>query len=193
MAELDTKGVRLLLGAIRGERFRAKALVAQAFIPPADAPTASDAVEAPLGDYYTCHRRASGYPSFCEACQPRCSRIAFEDRREIVVTNLEKYCQGRNASSNKHRAAQMAGGQRYWAHRRGAKGWVTAKEWRAILESYGGRCAYCGSPGRTQDHVVPISRGGTHTADNVVPACRSCNSRKRDKILLKRSQFLLPI
>jgi hypothetical protein len=29
-----------------------------------------------------------------------------------------------------------------------------------------------------KDCVLPISRGGRYTADNVVPACRSCNASK---------------
>ncbi|MDB4875733.1 MAG: hypothetical protein JWM41_2179 [Gemmatimonadetes bacterium] len=35
------------------------------------------------------------------------------------------------------------------------------------------------------DHVIPISRGGSHTRENVVPACRSCNSKKGDLMLLE--------
>lgn len=33
------------------------------------------------------------------------------------------------------------------------------------------------------DHVIPLSRGGSHTADNLRVACRSCNSRKGTKLL----------
>lgn len=33
------------------------------------------------------------------------------------------------------------------------------------------------------DHVVPISRGGTHTADNLRVACQPCNNRKYNKLL----------
>jgi 5-methylcytosine-specific restriction endonuclease McrA len=201
MVELDIGGVRNLLGAIRGEKFRAptkpyaewrKGRSDSLFVEPvARVILTSDAPIAPLGDYYICQRRAKGYPSYCKACQARCSRAAFEDRRDIVVANLEKYCQARKAPSAWHRAAQMVGCQRYCARKRGAKGRLTTKEWRAIQESYGGRCAYCGDPGSTQDHVVPISRGGTHTADNVVPACGSCNSQKRNKMILKKGQFTL--
>lgn len=46
-------------------------------------------------------------------------------------------------------------------------------------------CQYCGAaPGRaylTLDHVLPRSRGGQGTWDNVVTACRACNVRKGDR------------
>lgn len=63
---------------------------------------------------------------------------------------------------------------------------LTADEWREILEQSGHCCVYCGKPFSeslpvTQDHVVPISKGGHHTKDNVVPSCKPCNSRKKDK------------
>ena len=42
-------------------------------------------------------------------------------------------------------------------------------------------CHYCGGEAGELDHVVPISRGGLHCLENVVPACRSCNARKGAK------------
>lgn len=41
-------------------------------------------------------------------------------------------------------------------------------------------CAYCPAPADTIDHVLPVALGGRTTPDNCVPACRSCNSRKKD-------------
>ena len=41
-------------------------------------------------------------------------------------------------------------------------------------------CQYCGRTAENVDHVVPRSRGGLHEWENVVAACRRCNSRKRD-------------
>lgn len=60
---------------------------------------------------------------------------------------------------------------------------ITEEDWKMILEIWDHRCAYCQKPHRklTQDHVIPLSRGGSHTVNNVVPACRSCNSRKFTK------------
>lgn len=44
-------------------------------------------------------------------------------------------------------------------------------------------CQYCGHRGSdlTIDHVIPRSRGGLHTWENVVSACRQCNHRKGGK------------
>jgi 5-methylcytosine-specific restriction endonuclease McrA len=56
---------------------------------------------------------------------------------------------------------------------------LTAEQWAALQAAWGG-CAYCGSAtGPLQkDCVLPISRGGRYTLENVVPACRSCNTSK---------------
>ena len=48
-----------------------------------------------------------------------------------------------------------------------------------------GECqvAGCGKSGRTIDHVVPRSRGGTHEWTNVVLMCEHHNQRKGDRLL----------
>lgn len=53
---------------------------------------------------------------------------------------------------------------------------------RAVFGRDGHRCQYCGSPAESIDHVVPRSRGGDHTWENVVACCRSCNIRKGDRM-----------
>jgi 5-methylcytosine-specific restriction endonuclease McrA len=52
-----------------------------------------------------------------------------------------------------------------------------------VLRRDGRRCAYCSKRADTIDHVVPRSRGGAHTWDNCVAACRTCNSRKADRLI----------
>jgi 5-methylcytosine-specific restriction endonuclease McrA len=56
---------------------------------------------------------------------------------------------------------------------------LTEGEWTALKGAWGG-CAYCGATGVVvqRDCVLPLSRGGRYTADNIVPACRSCNASK---------------
>ncbi len=45
------------------------------------------------------------------------------------------------------------------------------------------RCQYCGATGElTFDHLVPRSRGGRTTWDNVVTACASCNLKKGGRV-----------
>ena len=54
---------------------------------------------------------------------------------------------------------------------------------RAIFARDGHRCQYCGAPAENIDHVIPRSKGGPHSWDNVVAACRPCNARKQDRHL----------
>ncbi len=56
---------------------------------------------------------------------------------------------------------------------------------RTLLARDNYTCQYCGAtPGRaylTLDHIVPRSKGGAPTWDNLVAACRTCNLRKGDR------------
>ena len=65
------------------------------------------------------------------------------------------------------------------------KAWVSAKG-KAIrlrvLARDGYVCAYCGEEANTVDHVIPRAKGGdVFDMDNLVAACKRCNSSKRDK------------
>ena len=62
---------------------------------------------------------------------------------------------------------------------------------KAVFLRDGHRCQYCGSPAENIDHVVPRSRGGTHTWDNVVAACRPCNAHKEDRLLSELTHMRL--
>ncbi len=56
---------------------------------------------------------------------------------------------------------------------------LSDEQWDALKAAWGG-CAYCGATGVAlqRDCVLPISRGGRYTLDNIAPACRSCNASK---------------
>lgn len=51
-----------------------------------------------------------------------------------------------------------------------------------LMEQFEGLCVYCRiAPATTWDHVTPVSRGGRTEPGNIVPACKPCNSSKRDR------------
>jgi 5-methylcytosine-specific restriction endonuclease McrA len=61
----------------------------------------------------------------------------------------------------------------------------TAEDWQKVKEQYKNCCVYCGEKKPlTRDHLIPLSKGGQSVKENIVPACLSCNSRKKDKPVL---------
>jgi 5-methylcytosine-specific restriction endonuclease McrA len=68
---------------------------------------------------------------------------------------------------------------------------VTADELRSIWERGGGNCHYCGvavvrprfykGAPRGFDHVISRTRGGQHTASNIVVCCQPCNAKKGNR------------
>lgn len=53
----------------------------------------------------------------------------------------------------------------------------------ALMQRDHHRCVYCGDRAETVDHVIPRSKGGTHSWENCVASCRKCNHRKADRLL----------
>lgn len=63
---------------------------------------------------------------------------------------------------------------------------------RGVFLRDGGRCVYCGAAATSLDHVLPRSRGGEHTWDNVVSSCRRCNHIKADRTAAEMGWRLHP-
>ncbi len=61
-----------------------------------------------------------------------------------------------------------------------AEGHHSLDEFARLCELFGNRCLRCGDAGSnlTQDHIVPLSKGGTDWIWNIQPLCRSCNASK---------------
>jgi 5-methylcytosine-specific restriction endonuclease McrA len=104
---------------------------------------------------------------------------------------------GREATKRSRRnnpEKAIATGQRRRAHKLAAPiNDLTAAQWKAIKAAYGFRCVYCHrkTARLTMDHITPLSKGGSHTFSNIVPACTSCNSKKHDGPVLVPVQPLL--
>jgi 5-methylcytosine-specific restriction endonuclease McrA len=52
---------------------------------------------------------------------------------------------------------------------------------RGVLRRDGHRCAYCRRSAATVDHILPRSRGGPDTWENLVACCVRCNHLKGDR------------
>jgi 5-methylcytosine-specific restriction endonuclease McrA len=98
---------------------------------------------------------------------------AYRDRhKEQVNAGFKRY-------RLKHPEIRLAISRRRRAREIGAVGNFTTAQWLELLERYERRCAYCGTEAPLQaDHRVPLSRGGTHDIENLLPACGPCNRRK---------------
>lgn len=60
-----------------------------------------------------------------------------------------------------------------------AEGDFTPEQFKALCELYGNVCACCRQAKKLEaDHIVPLTKGGDNTIDNIQPLCKSCNSSK---------------
>lgn len=68
------------------------------------------------------------------------------------------------------------------------------KDWRIIrltvLERDRRACFYCSSDANTVDHLMPYIKGGSAAIENLVTACRRCNSQKNDRTLQEYLDWL---
>lgn len=123
---------------------------------------------------YKARARATRGPSLCRACG---ADVGLRSRRHCVTCAPARRRETRRA--NKARAALES--QRRRARVLGAPGiGLTHVQWSEVLALHDRRCAYClrADVPLAVDHVVALVRGGAHDPDNIVPAYKSCNSRK---------------
>lgn len=77
----------------------------------------------------------------------------------------------------------------YKARKRGAEGSHTFGDWETLLAQYDHTCPACGEREPkiklTRDHIVPLARGGSNNIENIQPLCRSCNSKKHAKVIVR--------
>jgi hypothetical protein len=112
--------------------------------------------------------------------------IDCNNERKIHIKKYHKI------KSRKHRRIKE---DKQWAKKYGNKyepisRMILYRKHQYICTSCGVKCVhpnkdnYNQSNAATLDHIIPKSKGGSHTYDNVTLLCRSCNTIKSDKILL---------
>lgn len=91
----------------------------------------------------------------------------------------------------KNRERKRFNNARYMARRKNAEGSHTYEEWLKLKKKYNYKCVSCGSKepfvGQkteflTEDHIQPLTKGGSDYIDNIQPMCFSCNCKKYNLI-----------
>lgn len=50
-------------------------------------------------------------------------------------------------------------------------------------------CGYCGAEANEADHIIPVAAGGKDELSNLIAACKPCNGRKSDKMMVRMNWF----
>ncbi len=152
--------------------------------------------KASLDWYYRNREEATRKWREKRAANPGASNARVQAWREQNRERLEEYNrrmaprkkETTKAWAAKNREKKRDQWRRYHARKLGAPGrGMTAGDWAQTQEAFCGLCAYCLCPcaNPEQDHVIALALGGAHDPENIVPACKSCNSAKRDRTLLQ--------
>lgn len=109
-------------------------------------------------------------------------RIAYANSR--VYADIERH-KKYNAISKKRNHVRIAADARRRNARKRENGIFKISK-KELLKLSKTPCFYCGSKERlTVDHVIAIARGGTDSIGNLVSACKSCNSQKRQLTIME--------
>jgi 5-methylcytosine-specific restriction endonuclease McrA len=148
-----------------------------------------------LQEFSKCSAREDGLQNYCKPCAKEKRRERYlakidEEREQNRQWHIEnkpwldpakreylnawRRASDRQTEKNNRRALEM-----------NAEGSFTTEEWYSLCETFGNKCLSCGRPDvkLTQDHVVPLSKGGTNWITNIQPLCGTCNSSKGAKTI----------
>lgn len=107
---------------------------------------------------------------------------AARKRRGVLTVCSEPGCPNLTKGSfcTDHLPEPWRDVERRRPRRKGQSGWSIQKLHREIIQRYRGICHVCGKDGSDEvDHVLPLSQGGTDTADNLRPIhSKPCHAEK---------------
>lgn len=100
------------------------------------------------------------------------------------VLEIERASRARNKEKN--RPAKNARQQIRNRKVQGSTHVISAKDLRRL---YSQPCSECGTMKNLSiDHIIPLSRGGSHSVGNMMTLCRSCNASKHARTIMEWRQ-----
>lgn len=155
-------------------------------------------IEKPLTEYNKEKRVKSGLRACCKECNKANSKKYRQENREKIKAQKKKYRQeNREKERTRHKKWEQENREKVRASSRLSRAKRKARKLKTQVEVITPdllkehwiennidpeKCFYC-EEGLYEhlEHCVPLSRGGTHTKDNLVPSCASCNLSKGTK------------
>lgn len=146
-----------------------------------------------LSEFGKNSRYEDGLNIYCKDCESKRKaewRKSNPDyNQEYYINNKQKFVvavsqwvkNNHKKYSDIHKAAQ----HRRRARLRGSGGSYAVVEWENLKKFYDYTCLDCGFQEPrvqlTPDHVIPVSKGGKNSIENIQPLCLSCNMKKGTK------------
>ena len=139
--------------------------------------------EKDVSEFTSCSKSKDGHYYCCKKCKSERSKEDPEKSRERIKQFRENNPDYYKGYYQRHTNAYKVRLQTRRARKAGLTSTLTLEQWTRILTTFNNTCAYCGVGDKKlhQDHFVPILSGGEYTHDNIIPACKSCNSSKGAK------------
>lgn len=162
-------------------------------------------VEKPVTDFSPSQSGALGVRSDCRSCcaakararrtrpevkakisaYDKAYRAANPEKRRVFDSDPEKRAKdlARQATPFGKIRSVVNTANCYARTKFGIEDELALQDWISILDEFDHACAYCQKRGvrMEMEHMTPLTRGGAHHRDNVVPACRQCNVRKSNR------------
>jgi len=117
-------------------------------------------------------------------CNPNCSK-RFWDKNHKDYYGYDYIAQKKWRKKNLKRCSFNV--NKYKLRKRNAEGSHTFGEWQNLKIQYNYTCPCCSKKEPeiklTEDHIIPLSKGGSDNIENIQPLCKSCNSKKHTKII----------
>ncbi len=153
----------------------------------------------PHSEFYKKSRSKSGLTPRCKTCikeyENNTSKKYYEQNKERLKEYSRNYRKNNKEKINSHRREYyrrnpytiLNSTQKRIALKNELKATLTKQEWEEILDKFNYSCAYCGVNQNEldytlhQEHIVPLSKGGEYTKENIIPACKSCNCKKHNR------------